>query len=191
MQPYQISHYWHTASLISWRKSGQKQNGFTLIEMLMSLVLLGIMGALAGLGLTQYTEGIVFATANAATAGKSQLAMQRLTKEFTAIKSVTSGAASAITFTSQHGSGVDRNYTLSVQGSANLVLHDNASGAPATEDILTDQVSSFSLAYYDAYNSAPAVTWSGTSRIIEVTLSLAGASNNTVTFTTRVTPRNL
>ena len=170
------------------RKKFLNEKGFTLIEMIASLVILVIMGALVIIITTKIVEGFIFTKMNAATSQKGQIALGRLTKEFTNIISVSSGGASSITFDS-------RNYitggtqTSSVWESGNTILIGSGSG-----DILVDNVSSFVLTYYDDYvtQTLPTPSWSpDTSKEIEITLSLVGANDVESVFTTRVVPRNL
>ena len=79
------------------RKSDEK--GFTLIEMIVTLVLVGITAALAGMWIVSVANGYVFAKMNASTVQKAQLAMTRLEKEFVAIRSVTIAGTGQITYT--------------------------------------------------------------------------------------------
>jgi hypothetical protein len=125
---------------------------------------------------------------NAETSQKAHIALNRLTKEFTNITSVSSGSpfpATSITFTSRNYiTGIPVTQSVSWAGSGNPLLLNT--------DTLANNVSGFSLTYYDAYDSSPgASTWLTTSKEIEITLSLVGANNTVSTFTTRVVPRNL
>lgn len=163
----------------------QRQQGFTLIEIIASLVLLGVLGVVAGLGILQITKGFIFGKDNAKNSASAGLAMHRLIKEFTSITSVTSGTATSITFTSKHDAATSKTYTVSVSGT-NLMMNDGVSS-----DILTDKVSSFSLAYFDTYNGASSTSWASSRKIIGFTLGLTGAENVVTTFTSKVTPRNL
>ncbi len=165
--------------------------GFTLIEMIVVLILVGIIAAAAGLGMVQAVQGMVFTKMNAVTVQKGQLAMTKLVKEFNNISAVdpdpANTNASKITFTS-YKAGVSGSHTAGFAGSAvtfgpNLALNAN--------DIMTDQVSSFTLNYYDSYDSVGATTWQSSRRIIEITLRLTGAGNVVSEFKERVTPRNL
>ncbi|MDX9821342.1 MAG: hypothetical protein RBT20_05375 [Syntrophales bacterium] len=54
--------------------------------------------------------------------------------------------------------------------------------------VLTDQVSGFSLAYYESYSGAAQTTWSAASRIIGIDLVLTGAENTPASFNARVAP---
>ena len=160
----------------------RNQNGFTLIEVIVTLVLVGITAVLAGMWIVSVANGYLFAKENAGNVQKGQLAMTRLTKEFTAIHSVDAGATTAtqITYTRADALGTTVSATVSSTGSV-LQLDGNT---------LTDGVSAFTLAYCDDVTSSSCPSaWSSTSRIIEITLTLTGAESTP--FTKRIAPRNL
>jgi prepilin-type N-terminal cleavage/methylation domain-containing protein len=164
------------------RKSDEK--GFTLIEVIVTLVLVGITAALAGMWIVSIANGYIFAKMNASTLQKGQLAMTRLTKEFTSIRAVTAWIPpNTITYDRTDSAlGLVTGQTVQKSGSL-LQLKGNT---------LTDNVSAFTLAYCDDTTPASCqATWSSTSRIIEINLTLTAADSTPVTFTQRVTPRNL
>lgn len=164
------------------------EKGFTLIEVIVTLLLVGITAALAGMWIVSVANGYIFAKMNMGTTQKAQLAMTRLDKEFTAISAVTAwtptGTTTSITYTrADIASGSLIGQTVSLNGSL-LQLNGNT---------LTDGVSAFALAYCDNLVSTSCSTeWSaGTSRFIEISLKLTGADNVESTFTKRIAPRNL
>lgn len=61
--------------------SRKRQKGFTLIEVIASLVLLGIMMAVAGMGIVAGVRGYLLARENAVIAQKAHLTLGRLTRE--------------------------------------------------------------------------------------------------------------
>jgi len=172
-------------------KSDEK--GFTLIEVIVTLVLVGITTALAGMWIVSVANGYVFAKMNANTVQKGQLAMARLTKELSAMdpQSVTVATGTSITF---NRVDLDQSVpplpiavpiTISVSGDQ-LLLNSKP---------LTDSVNTFNLNYCNDNFPTPTCSsppsWSATTRIIEVTLRLNGANNTTSEFKTHVTPRNI
>lgn len=170
---------------MNMKKKFLNKKGFTLIEIIASLVILGILGSLGILGAVRVIEGFLFIRINAETAQKGQIAMNRLTKEFTNIMSVNTGTttATSINFTSRSylDGTIQTGRSVSLV-STTLVLDGN---------VLTDDVSGFSMAYLDTFDGAESSTWSGSRRIIRITLSLVGANNTVSTFTSRVASRNL
>lgn len=171
-------------------KTNQKnEKGFTLIEIIAVLVLAGITAALAGMWIVSVTDGYIFAQKNMETTQKAQLAMTRLVKEFKTIRTITASSASSITYNRPDLSN-PAGRTLTVLISGNL-LQINSNNLPYT---LTDNVSAFTLNYCANVTDTGAnctSTWSATSRIIVVTLTLTGADNTLSTFTERVAPINL
>jgi len=162
----------------------RNQNGFTLIEVIVTLVLVGITAVLAGMWIVSVANGYLFAKENAGNVQKGQLAMTRLTKEFTAIHSVDSSVTTATQITYTRADALDSLVSATVSSTGG-VLQLNG-------DILTDGVSAFTLAYCNDDVTAPScsTTWSPTtSRIIEITLKLTGAES--MPFTKRIAPRNL
>jgi len=158
----------------------QREKGFTLLEMILVLTLLGVMGAVAGMGIVSAVEGLVYTRLNATTLQKGQMAVARLTKEFKNISSVTSAGSTFITF-SAYKEGVLGTHTVAVAG--NTLTLD--------ADVLTDQLNGFDLGFYDSYGSAKQTTWTSSRRIIEITIRLTGAGGVVSEFKDRVTPRNL
>jgi len=149
--------------------------GFTLIEVIASLVLVGIIGAIAGMGLVQIYKGFVFSKKTTATAQKGQITISRLVKEFSAITSISSGTATSITFTRDPGV----THTISWAGANNPLL--------IATDIVTDNVNSFNLQYYDSYDDpSPSPSYLPSTAMIEITLELKGADDIPSEFVNRV-----
>jgi len=149
--------------------------GFTLFEVIVSLVLVGIIGSLAGMLLVQISKGFVFSKKTAATAQKGQITISRLVKEFSAITSISSGTATSITFTRDPVV----THTISWAGINNPLL--------IATDIVTDNVNSFNLQYYDSYNDpSPSTAYLPSTAMIEITLQLKGADDIPSEFVNRV-----
>lgn len=170
------------------RKTNEK--GFTLIEIVVTLLLVGITAALAGMWIISVTNGYIFTRNNMETTQKAQLAMTRLVKEFKAITAVGSNSANSISYTRSDIALGSVTSTVALSGSE-LQLNGNA---------LADNVNEFTLRYCDHVADAANATnagnncsagWTSTSRLIFITLKLTGAGNVVSTFTDNVAPRNM
>ena len=62
--------------------------GFTLIEIMVSLVLVGLIASIAGTAVVMGTRGYLFARENDAMTQKAQLALGRLSREFIELSNV-------------------------------------------------------------------------------------------------------
>jgi prepilin-type N-terminal cleavage/methylation domain-containing protein len=159
------------------------ENGFTLIEVIVSLVLVGILATIVGLGLVQITKGYVFAKQNSETVQKAQIAMTRIVKEL--------GAATIINSTTTAPSV---NYTRPESATSTTLVTNNIMlsgstvkiGSPGSETTLIDNVTAFTLTYYDGYVAGLTTTAAANIRRIDVTLSLTGADNQTFDFANSV-----
>lgn len=163
----------------------KNRKGFTLIELIATLVLLGILAAVAGIGSIFLAEGYVFTKTNTETVQKAQLAVLRLTKEFTTLSEITPplspGANTEITFELYKGSPTPETHTVRVENGA-LVLVDGGTSHPilgGAGDPIT--VSEFTVTE-DTSNGASE---------LEFVIKVIGAAGTEIQFTNRVTPRNL
>jgi prepilin-type N-terminal cleavage/methylation domain-containing protein len=179
-------------------KRKSKEKGFTLIEVIVTLVLVGITAALAGMWIVSVANGYIFAKTNAKTVQNGQLAMTRLVKELTAMNSMTTAGSTSIAFKRATGGSTSADVTIFQNGT--LLQITDSSGT----NTLTDSVGAFSVTYCinptlngttneycgDASNSCSASWSSTTSRTIRIDLTLSG-NNTDSKFTQCVTPRNL
>jgi prepilin-type N-terminal cleavage/methylation domain-containing protein len=159
------------------------RKGFTLIEVIIALALVGVGTVVAGMGIVWISSGYNFTKENAATALKGQVTLTRLVKEFSAISAVNAASANSITYV-MYKDGATVTSTVAWAGSTGDPLLLNG-------DILTDDVTGFVLAYYDTYDGASQSSWSSSRKLISVTLTLEGAENVASAFTIRVAPRNI
>jgi prepilin-type N-terminal cleavage/methylation domain-containing protein len=140
--------------------------GFTLIEVIVSLALIGILAAITGIGLVQITNGYVLSKKNSETVQKAQVAMTRMIKELGTVKSISSSSATNIIYTRSDS------VSNTIQLSGELV---QLSGST-----LIDNVTAFSLTYYDSAGSA--TTTAANIRRIDISLTVRGADNQTSEF---------
>lgn len=132
------------------KQSRKRQLGFTMIEMVMVIVILGI---LAGLTAPIFSQGLTasrLTTENLQTLAKLRYATERLAREIRQVNyngasyDVTTMTAASLVFGKDDS--VSTTVSIAVAG-GNITL---AYSAPAVSATLADQVSSLSFAYYDA-----------------------------------------
>jgi len=155
------------------RRHGSRAPGFTLVELVVTLTLTGLLATVVGMALVPALEGFLQARRAAATAQGAQLAMTRMVREFVQTQSNTVSVVNnrAVTFTSRHGPGDAglEPHTISWDGEAgNALLLD---GTPLAADVQEFHVACGS-------GAGP----------IDVRLRLGGAAN--VAYEVRVFPRN-
>jgi prepilin-type N-terminal cleavage/methylation domain-containing protein len=175
------------------------QTGFTLIEVIASLVIIGILGAIAGMGIVNGTRGYLQARENAHLAQKAQIAMARIYRELLELTDVPSFDNSGdpwVVIDNPQGRLALRQVGSEVQ----LCALDATDTDPSDNsgDTLVDQVDSLALSYYQTSDtSATGPTWNTTLDIellsaVEVKLGLRRreGTQNVVEFTGLVHPRN-
>ncbi len=167
------------------RLSLQPNKGFTLIEIIVTLVLVGILATVAGFGIVEVARGYAAAKENERMAQTARIAMLRISRELMDLDSVTSAGASEIAVTDPHG---DR---VAIGLSGTEILLDDDTDANGGE-ILIDRVASFQLEYEDTGGGAWTVGMADEDLGV-ITISLELSRNDGVTpaaFTTKINPRN-
>jgi prepilin-type N-terminal cleavage/methylation domain-containing protein len=163
------------------------QRGFTLIEFIVVIVILGILMLGGVFGLRQVMDGYSIARDSSASTQKVQNALDRMAIELSRITynstsfryNVTAGTAGSISYRANFG-GADENHTIDQSGSLARLDSDNAL-------ILTDQVTANGLQFSYMDGNGNAVTATDTSmRLIGISLTVQVISGVTRTFNTRV-----
>ena len=165
----------------------KKESGFTLIEVIVSLMLVGVLAAIGGTMLTEGIKGYVFSKDCAEIAQKAELAFSRLTNEITRLQDVTDDS---------NGSKI---YIKNTKGNEPKTIELVDGKIKIGDDILIDNVNSFTLAYciYTGNNLSCSPTWPATNDIgdlaaikIELFISTQLNDEQPIEFATYVAPRN-
>lgn len=158
--------------------------GFTLLEMTMVLLLMGIIGSIWGLGLIQIIDGFLLSKYNTETAQKGQMAMTRLVKEIQSIEYIFTAADPPSNTFIEYSRDAAQTDIHKIKFSAKQVTID--------DNILIDSVNNFTMNYYEKYNSLPADnSFSSADKIIEIILKLDSGSGIPSEFKTFVFLRGL
>jgi prepilin-type N-terminal cleavage/methylation domain-containing protein len=165
----------------------QSQRGFTLIEIIVVMIVLGIMALMGSFGLGRAIEGYKLARENSEVSQKAQNALDRLAIELSHIPfntgtsryNISAGNAGSLTYTANFG-GADEIHTLTQAG--NQLLLDNL---PLTDLVVAGNGLQFSYLDKDG-NTVGGGGPDPALRIIQISLSLRGLVNVTRTYNTRV-----
>jgi len=138
-----------------------KKAGFTLIEMVVVVLLVGLLVFSVAMSVLPATEGLLLVRRNVAAAQKAQLALGRLVREFTAITNVVAGAAQSLVYDMVADSGVVQRRTDAWSDGWALALN----GIP-----LSDDVARFALGYYETADGSALASWNASVQLIEISL---------------------
>lgn len=177
----------------------RSNRGFTLIEIIVTLLLVGIMAAVAGAGIVAATRAFIFAKEAAEISQKNQLAMNRITK------SIQNWLPVPAPVTAPHSLTVTRNDVLSggiVTETYSYSGNTLSLTTGITTDVLCEGLTAFNIEYLRSDNAdviggtAKESFWVPTMplsdlNLVRVTMTQAGQSGaNASTFVSRVVPMN-
>lgn len=169
------------------------KSGFTLIELIVSIVLVGVLAAVAGMGIISATKAFIFSKEAAEISQKSQLAMNRLTKSvtnWTALAMSPAPTATSMTLTRNDiitGNTITETYSYA-SGTLSLTVG-------GVTDILCDGLTDFKLEYLRSDRGGDSFWNTGLSlsdlNMVRITITQAGKSGaNSSTFVSRAVPVN-
>jgi prepilin-type N-terminal cleavage/methylation domain-containing protein len=149
------------------------EKGFTLIEIIATIVLIGVLGSIAVLFMGNFLKGYTTVKSNSSAALKAQMALNRISlelKDLNALYSLTDN----VSMTYKNSLGDNR--TIKFAGSGIYI-------STTTDNLLIDSISNFSLsaAYDNVYNMA-----ANDVAYIDIGFTVSDVSR----FSTRIFPRN-
>ncbi|MBF0099485.1 MAG: type II secretion system protein [Desulfobacterales bacterium] len=151
---------------------GYQKSGFTLVELICSLVLVGIIGMVGSTMIIQLVQGFVLTRTATELTQIGQFAMTRIAKEFSGITNISMGTSNDITYTFRDHAAAHRVYYDS--GQKKLML--DSDGNPATSadcNTLADRVSAFTLTYYNRFTDTGSDEPSASTSLINIEFTLA------------------
>jgi prepilin-type N-terminal cleavage/methylation domain-containing protein len=162
-------------------------DGFVLIELVTTLILVGVIGAFAGLFFYTGINGYLASKRNSETALKAQVALDRISAELRHIESIpsapiqTPNSNPSITYRSKDLGTVDRRITYD-SGNHNILLRVNNS-----DFTLLDDVENFTLIVDTDKNLDGSADGVNEVSAIKIEFKITGIGS---LFTTRIYPRH-
>jgi hypothetical protein len=161
--------------------------GFVLIELVTTLILIGFIGAFAGLFIYTGINGFLASKRNSETALKAQVVLDRLSAELRHVESIQGTPVQSpslnpsITYRSRDFSAADRRISYD-SANQNIILRVNN-----TDYVLLDSVDSFTLKVDADNNLDGSLDGSKEVSAIRIDFKINGVGT---LFSTRVYPRN-
>jgi prepilin-type N-terminal cleavage/methylation domain-containing protein len=158
-----------------------RPRGFTLIEIIVSLVLLGILASTIFSFMGQAVRGFFIARDAMELTQKAQVALNKMRIELTYLdktKTVT-GTATSLSYTGNLPSGTESN-TIAYDAGGDRITWNGVT--------LVNEVGGLTFAYYDEpADASPSSSFDSiATNLIGITMVMLDANGNTATFTTRV-----
>jgi len=160
--------------------------GFTLVEMISVLLIVGVIAVISGMAIVTGVKGYLFSRDNATIGQNAQMAMTRICRELMDLTTITSATSTEISFTTTSDTlalGLDNGVIKIAEGGAGL----------ETGDEMVDGVDNFTLTFYKVKPGGFWLVGDGVDmlKMIKVDLVLRRpAEGTTVAFSTVVNPRH-
>lgn len=174
-----------------------RQRGFTLIEVVTVVLIVGIITTVSGMAVVTAMRGYLFARDNLAIGQKAQLALARINRELTELTTVTTAESDRITYQRWEGGDI---VSFTIYRDEDDETIKIASGVdPQNGDTLVDNITAFELNYYKEDNGSPwGAQWTGGTdpvdelTVIDISLDIERTEDSrSVSFTAMVYPRNI
>lgn len=151
-----------------------RQSGFTLVEMILSILLVGLVGAVMAPMIYQGSQGAIVGQKLATLDWSARESIERLDRELYAMRvlNITTANATTLTFTSNTAETV----TFSYDAGNQRILRNS--------DVVANNVSSFTFSYYDSSGTVTAVLANIYYVTITATFTVDGQVSPTYTTTT-------
>jgi prepilin-type N-terminal cleavage/methylation domain-containing protein len=156
---------------------------FTLIEVIVSLILMGILVAIVGFGLVQISKGYLFARQNSETVQKAQIAMVRIVKELGAATAITSAGVQTVSYTRRQSAGSSTFIPNTITISGGLITMSGTTTGTLLNNVAMDTAFS-KFGYFDASGNTTANL--ANIRRIDVVFRITGADNISSDFANSV-----
>ena len=180
------------ATLLRHTPSRRHNSGFTLIELIISIVLIGLLAAVGSSMIVDSFSTTRMVNAGTASAAQARYALERLAREIREVQYVS--ATTSYTITTMTASklvfvnGTTPTNTITINsGAGNLTLQYSS---PLATSTLSGQVTSFSLTYFQNDGTTTATSNSDI-RFVVITLTVTDpTSGQSTAQRTRVALRN-
>ncbi len=170
------------------RFTSKQIKGFTLIEIIVSVALIGVLALLFAVGFIQGIQGYLLTKENNALSQKGQNALLRLSYEFSNILSVNSINANSISYKT-----LSSQRSIALINNAIKIIDGSSLPTAITGDILLDGVSTFTLS--PKKGSLPWIFGTDSPQLlslitISITLNRPDSDSPPLVLTTSIHPRN-
>lgn len=177
--------------------------GFSLIEVIAVLVIMGILAVGLSVGLIKGVEQYLFASEANAISQKAQIAMARIKKELTAITAVDSISGNQIRYTRPYSPPSCQNsngciYIIQKSGSEILLTSIQPDGGAESQVLIDNVAAAYPAGVFLTFRdfSVPEAAWNVETddtinylAKIKVLLLLTYGSGNTIQFDATINPR--
>ncbi len=165
------------------------EKGFTLVEIIASLVIISLLVGVAGLGIVQVAKGFMITRAGSQLAIDSDFVLTRIRKSVRSLMQVSEATQSRLTLTRLDSRLGTITETFEYKNGALFLDDGTGTGGPAP---LMKNISSFEFHYLDEQNNEWKIGTNpiGELAIVEARLKMRGPENVSLDFSERILPRN-